>query len=176
MEQTKLKYRMKRSATGEKTYPVSLFKVVAMREAYWRKDEIILDNPVRVADFYNRVIATDERYTGDVETFSVIHLTSRRRCIGWQVLAHGTLDTILVHPREVFRGAIVANSAAIVCCHNHPSGEATPSEADIKVTRDLISASRILKIELLDHVIIGTPTEQRPTAYTSLRELGYFFA
>ena len=84
------------------------------------------------------------------------------------LVAHGTLDTILVHPREVFRAAITAGAAAVVLAHNHPSGEATPSEADIKVTRDLIRAGQLLKIDVVDHVIIGNG--QR----ASLRELGYF--
>jgi len=80
----------------------------------------------------------------------------------------GTLDTLLVHPREVFRAAIVASAAAIVLMHNHPSGEPQPSEADIKVTRDLIRAGQLLKVEVLDHVIVGNPT------HCSLRQLGYF--
>ena len=84
------------------------------------------------------------------------------------LVAHGILDTILVHPREVFRAAITAGAAAVVLAHNHPSGEATPSEADIKVTRDLIRAGQLLKIDVLDHVIIGNG--QR----VSLKELGYF--
>ena len=61
-------------------------------------------------------------------------------------------------------------AAAVVLMHNHPSGDATPSEADIKVTRDLIRAGQLLKIELLDHVIIGNPNR------CSLRELGYFYS
>ena len=72
------------------------------------------------------------------------------------------------HPREVFRVAIVACASAIVLMHNHPSGEPEPSEADIKVTRDLIRAGQLLKIEVTDHVIIGNPN------HCSLRELGYF--
>jgi DNA repair protein RadC len=78
------------------------------------------------------------------------------------------MDTILVHPREVFRAAIIAGAAAVVLMHNHPSGEAQPSEADIKVTRDLIRAGQLLKIEVLDHVIVGNPN------HCSLRELGYW--
>ena len=69
---------------------------------------------------------------------------------------------------------MVANAAAIVVMHCHPSGDATPSEADIKVTRDLIRAGQLLKVELLDHVIMGTATADRP-GHRSLRELGYFF-
>ena len=85
------------------------------------------------------------------------------------------LDTILVHPREVFRAAIAANAAGIILVHNHPSGDPTPSEADIKVTRDLIRAGQLLKIEVVDHVIIGRATASRAKDYASLRELGYFY-
>ena len=59
--------------------------------------------------------------------------------------------------------------------HNHPSGEATPSEADIKVTRDLIRAGQLLKIDVLDHIILGRATEEKPRYFVSLRELGYFY-
>jgi DNA repair protein RadC len=92
----------------------------------------------------------------------------RPRVRGHQFLTIGTLDTLLVHPREVFRLAIVAASAAIVLMHNPPSGDPTPSECDIKITRDLIRAGQLVKIEVLDHVIIGHPN------HSSLRELGYF--
>jgi len=78
------------------------------------------------------------------------------------------MDTILVHPREVFRLAVAASASAMVLAHNHPSGDPTPSEADVKVTRDLIRAGQILKIEVLDHIIIGNPN------HNSLRALGYF--
>ena len=99
------------------------------------------------------------------------------RLIGEPVkISDGTLDTILVHPREVFKPAISANAAAIVLTHNHPSGDPTPSEADIKVTRDLIRAGQLLKIEVLDHVILGRKTEDRQKEYVSLRELGYFYS
>jgi DNA repair protein RadC len=70
----------------------------------------------------------------------------------------------------VFRGAIIAAAACIVVIHNHPSGDPTPSEADIKVTRDLIRAGQLLKLELVDHVVIGNGK------HSSLRELGYFYA
>jgi DNA repair protein RadC len=110
------------------------------------------------------------------EVFQVLLLNVRRRLLGEPVkVSDGTLDTILVHPREVFRSAIVANAAAVVLVHNHPSGDPTPSEADIKVTRDLIRAGQLLKIEVLDHVILGRATQERPKDYVSLRELGYFF-
>jgi DNA repair protein RadC len=78
---------------------------------------------------------------------------------------------VLVHSREVFRAAILAAASAIVIMHNHPSGEPSPSEADIRVTRDLIRAGQLLKIDVLDHVIIGAAG-----LHCSLRELGYFYS
>jgi DNA repair protein RadC len=76
----------------------------------------------------------------------------------------------------VFRSAISAGAAAVILLHNHPSGDPTPSEADIKVTRDLIRAGQLLKIEVLDHIILGRATLERPKDYVSLRELGYFYS
>src|SRR5438067_7160937 len=139
------------------------------RESY--AESPLLDTADRVADMLreqNRV------YT--VENFQVVFLNTRRRLIGVQNISQGTLDTILVHPREVFASAISKKAAAIVLAHNHPSGDPTPSEADIKATRDLIRAGQLLKIEVLDHVIIGRATKERPRDYVSLRELGYFYA
>ena len=89
-------------------------------------------------------------------------------------ISQGTLDTLLVHPREVFKCAIAANAASLVLAHNHPSGDPSPSEADIKVTRDLIRAGQLLKIEVVDHIILGRATAGRAKDYSSLRELGYF--
>lgn len=74
-----------------------------------------------------------------------------------------------MHPREVFRLAIVTAASAVIVMHNHPSGESTPSEADIKVTGDLIRAGQLLKMELLDHVVIGNGN------FSFLRALGYFY-
>ncbi len=134
-----------------------------------RREAPVLDTPEVVA-----ALMREDARVRNVETFQILLLNTRRRLIDVVKIADGTLDTILVHPREVFKPAIAANAAAIVLLHNHPSGEATPSEADIKVTRDLIRAGQLLKIEVLDHVILGRATEERPKDYLSLRELGYF--
>jgi DNA repair protein RadC len=136
-----------------------------------RADSPVLDTPEAVAN----LMREDARLRNG-ETFQVLLLNTRRRLIGKPVkIADGTLDTILVHPREVFRPAIENNAAAAVLVHNHPSGDPTPSEADIKVTRDLIRAGQLLKIEVLDHVILGRATQERQKDYVSLRELGYFY-
>src|SRR5271156_6482606 len=106
---------------------------------------------------------------GNVEQVAVLLLNTRRKVKGHHIVSIGTMDTILVHPREVFRVAIVTAASALIVLHNHPSGESAPSEADIKVTRDLIRAGQLLKMELLDHVIVGNGN------FTSLRSLGFFF-
>ncbi len=131
----------------------------------------VLDNPDNVV-----ALLRAENLDRNVETLQVLMLNTRHRLIRVAKFICGTLDTLLVHPREVFKHAISDNAAAIVLAHNHPSGDPTPSEADIKVTRDLIRAGQFLKIEVLDHIIIGRATAERPKDYVSLRELGYFAA
>ena len=131
----------------------------------------LLDTPERVA-----ALLREELRLERVERLHALFLSTRRRLVGRQAIADGTLDTILVHPREVFKAAVVANAASIVLAHNHPSGDPTPSEADIKVTRDLIRVGQVLKIEVVDHVILGHRTDTRERDYVSLRELGYFYA
>jgi len=80
-----------------------------------------------------------------------------------------------VHPRDVFRHAVFANASAMVLAHNHPSGDPTPSKADITVTRDLVRAGQLLKIEVLDHIILGRRTDARPRDFVSMKELGYIY-
>jgi DNA repair protein RadC len=136
------------------------------------RESPLLDTPEAVAN----LMREDVRLR-NAEIFQVLLLNTRRRLIGEPIkISDGTLDTILVHPREVFKSAIAANAAAMVLVHNHPSGDPTPSEADIKVTRDLIRAGQLLKIEVLDHVILGRASDERARDYVSLRELGYFYA
>jgi DNA repair protein RadC len=135
------------------------------------RESAVLDTPERVVD-----LLREEARSYEVEHFQVVSVNTRRKLLRVDRVSQGTLDTILVHPREVFKPAIAANAAAVILAHNHPSGDPTPSEADIKVTRDLIRAGQLLKIDVLDHVIIGRLTEDRPKDFVSLRELGYFYA
>jgi DNA repair protein RadC len=147
------------------------FTLARKMAAELRTEAPLLETPDRVAELLREEV---RGYT--VEVFQVALLNTRRKLIRFERLSQGTLDTLLVHAREVFRSAILANAAAIIIAHNHPSGDPTPSEADIKVTRDLIRAGQLLKIEVLDHVIIGQATQQRPKDFVSLRELGYFYS
>jgi DNA repair protein RadC len=150
---------------------VAAFALARRMEQERREESPVLDNPATVVNFMretNRLL--------NVESFQVLLLNVRKKLIRSEEISQGLLDTILVHPREVFRAAIVANAAGVVLVHNHPSGDPAPSEADIKVTRDLIRAGQLLKIEVVDHVIIGRATPERQKDYVSLRELGYFYA
>jgi DNA repair protein RadC len=150
---------------------VAAFALARKMAGELRHEGLVLETPEAIVN----LLREDNRLR-QVETFQIILLNTRRRLIRVAEIADGTLDTILVHPREVFKAAIAANAAAVVLAHNHPSGDPTPSEADIKVTRDLIRAGQLLKIEVLDHVIIGRATAERPKDYASLRELGYFYS
>jgi DNA repair protein RadC len=150
---------------------VAAFALAKRMEEERREESPPLDNPATVVQFMR-----ETNRLRMVEEFQVLLLNVRKRLIRMEEISHGLLDMILVHPREVFRAAIAANAAAIVLVHNHPSGDPTPSEADIKVTRDLIRAGQLLKIEVVDHVIIGRATPERQKDYSSLKELGYFYA
>ena len=134
-----------------------------------QRESPVLDNPESVV-----ALLKDQNRLKNVETLQVLLLNTRRRLIRVDEVSDGTIDTLLVHAREVFRSAITANAHAVILAHNHPSGDPTPSEADIKVTRDLIRAGQLLKIDVLDHIIIGRATPDRAKEYSSLRELGYF--
>jgi hypothetical protein len=94
------------------------FKILTLRETVPPSALSNGDTPELIAEYYRKQIETDLRYTPEVETFQVIILSTRRKIQGHFLVSTGTLDTILVHPREVFRPAIVANAAAIVLVHN----------------------------------------------------------
>jgi DNA repair protein RadC len=91
----------------------------------------------------------------DRENFVVLVLDARRKCVGKQIVSVGTLSASLVHPREVFKPAIMLNAAGIVVAHNHPSGDPTPSAEDRDATRRLQKAGELLGIPVMDHVIVA---------------------
>lgn len=101
------------------------------------------------------------------EHFIGVFLNSKNRLIHKEVISIGTLNSAIVHPREVFNAAIRHCSASLICVHNHPSGDPTPSQEDIQITKRLVEAGNIIGIDVLDHVIIG---ENR---YYSLKEHGH---
>ena len=89
------------------------------------------------------------------EVFAILCLTTKHRVIAYHEVSRGSLDMTIVHPREVFKAALLANASAIILCHNPPSGDPSPSVDDCVLTRRLRSAGEILGIDVLDHVVIG---------------------
>lgn len=156
-----------------KTYRLNTtkhYRLTAMHEWPMLDQLQLMDDDHKAASFFREYVIPSPDFSHEVESLYVFCLNVRRRCTGFFKVASGTQDTLLVHPREVFRGAIIANAYGIVICHNHPSGDSTPSESDVKITRDLIKAGQVLKLEVIDHVVIGNP------GHASLRNLGYFYS
>lgn len=102
------------------------------------------------------------------EHFVCLYLNTKNQVIHKQTIFIGSLNSSIVHPREVFREALRRSAASIICLHNHPSGDPTPSREDIEVTKRLSECGKLIGIEVLDHIIIG---DKR---YVSLKEKGYF--
>ena len=106
------------------------------------------------------------------EHFQVITLDTKNKKIDRHLIGLGTLNSTLVHPREVFRIGITDAAAAMILVHNHPSGDPTPSAEDIKITKQLVGAGEVMGIKILDHVIIGRKRKETDQAFLSLRECG----
>jgi len=111
------------------------------------------------------LVMEDLRYLQQ-EHFVVLFLNTKNRVIAKETLSVGSLNAAIVHPREVFRSAIRRSAASVICVHNHPSGDPTPSTEDLQLTNRLSEAGQIIGIELLDHIIIG---DRR---FISLKERG----
>jgi DNA repair protein RadC len=146
------------------------YKVMPLRECPTPQSIQLCETPDQAAEYWKLHIATHPHFNPECECFAVLLLNVRKRIKGHQLVSIGTQDTILVHPREVFRLAVTTAAHSIILMHNHPSGESQPSDADVKVTRDLIRAGQVLKIEVLDHIVMGAGNR------SSLRELGWFYA
>lgn len=106
--------------------------------------------PEDIADIFRQVFKNRDR-----ELFTMLALDTKHRVIGANVVSQGALDVNIVHPREVFKTAILLNASCIIVCHNHPSGNITPSREDLETTKRLIKAGALLGIPVLDHLIVG---------------------
>jgi len=144
-------------------YSIPGFRISLVREPGVKLAERPL---VRMPELAARVFA---EYIGDAdrETFVVALLTVRHRILGLHTVSVGTLTSSLVHPRGVFKPAILSGSAALVLGHNHPSGDPEPSAEDLALTRRLASAGQLIGIEVLDHLVIGEAGR-----FVSLRQRG----
>lgn len=100
------------------------------------------------------------------EVFGILILNTKNKIVAVHEISRGTLNSSMVHPREVFKPAVLHNAAAIICFHNHPSGDPEPSKEDIESNNRLVEAGKIMGIEMLDHIIVGDGR------YISLKERG----
>lgn len=89
------------------------------------------------------------------EHFVALHLNAKHNVTGYHVVSHGTVSASLVHPREVFKAAVLSNSYCIVVAHNHPAGSTEPSHEDLDTTSQLVAAGRLLGITVIDHLIVS---------------------
>jgi DNA repair protein RadC len=114
----------------------------------------------------------DEMRLLDHESLRVVCLNTKHKVLAVEEITRGILNESLFHPREAFRPALARQAHAVILVHNHPSGDPRPSEADRQVTRQMKQAGELLRIELLDHVILGAPRDGDDRAYFSFKDGG----
>ena len=143
---------------------VSFEKVVLVKEKVGR-----YELPKRIGcpeDVYRAITVITSVEEEAQEVFGILILNTKHKIVAVHEISRGTLNASIVHPREVFKPAILHNAAAIICFHNHPSGDPKPSKEDIEITKRLVEAGKILGIEVLDHIIVSDE------GYTSLKGRG----
>ena len=143
---------------------VSFERVVLVKEKVTKYE---LPRKIGCPEDVYRAITVITSVEGEAqEVFGVLILNTKLKIVAVHEISRGTLDASMVHPREVFKPAVLHNAAAIICFHNHPSGDPEPSKKDIEITKRLVEAGKIMGIEITDHIIVG---DER---YTSLKERG----
>lgn len=135
-----------------------------VRESSYLYEKKTIRSPQDAYDIATDVLGLMKRPEEELWVFS---LNTKNDVTGMLMVSRGSLSSSIVHPREVFKGALLNNAASIIAIHQHPSGNATPSREDIEVTKRLTEAGKILGVELLDHIVIGEGE------YVSLKEKGY---
>ncbi len=131
----------------------------------------VINDLAGIAEVFGAVLNTESEVDRDKEHFWIVGLNTRNNIKYIELVSLGTLNASLVHPREVYRMAIMKASSSIIIVHNHPSGDPEPSEEDGKITARLANAGNIIGIQLLDHVVIGVP-QQNGIEFKSFKELG----
>ena len=143
---------------------VSFERVVLVREKVGRYE---LPKAIRSPEDAYKAITTLTNVQEEAqEVFGILILNTKNKVVAVHEVSRGTLNSSMVHPREIFKPAVLHNAAGIICFHNHPSGDTVPSKEDIEVTERLVAAGEILGIIVMDHIIVGDDE------YISLRDLG----
>ena len=139
---------------------------IGKRLARSREDRPVLDSPDKIYDVFGQEFLTFRR-----ESLRVVLLDTKLRLMLVEEVSSGSINECVAHPREIFRPAIVHSAYAVVVIHNHPSGDPQPSAADRRLTASLREAAALLQINLIDHMIMGSPDGGR-LAYFSFRDAG----
>jgi DNA repair protein RadC len=132
---------------------VSVYRVCLVKDATVSFGQAFVNNSHQAHALIQNLILT--RGTPDREQFVVALLNAKNKIIGLNIVSVGILSSTLVHPREVLKPAILANSSAMILCHNHPSNDLSPSTDDLEVTRKIIKAADIVGIQVHEHLIIN---------------------
>lgn len=119
------------------------------RRLFGKSKEVYIKTPEDVFKYLADMRKLDKEY------FRGLYLDVKNRLLRDEIITIGTLTTSIIHPREIFQPAIKYSAVGLILAHNHPSGDPTPSEDDIKITQQIIEASKIMDIDVIDHVIIG---------------------
>ena len=143
---------------------VSFERVVLVREKVGRYE---LPKAIRSPEDAYKAITTLTNVQEEAqEVFGILILNTKNKVVAVHEVSRGTLNNSMVHPREIFKPAVLHNAAGIICFHNHPSGDTEPSKEDIEITERLVGAGAIMGIVVMDHIIVGDDE------YTSLRDIG----
>jgi DNA repair protein RadC len=135
---------------AQRLLQIPLYRIEMVREGGFPVERKRVGSPQDVFEALHGFLERMDR-----EYFLTLMLNTKNTVVGANITSIGTLNSSLVHPREVFKAAILANSAAVILVHFHPSGDPQPSPEDIEITGRLVEAGKVLGIEVLDHVIIG---------------------
>lgn len=147
-----------------KDYPskrINIVSVKLVRESSFLYDKRRITSPTDAYELGKGFLEESDR-----EQLLVCCLDTKNQPLAISVVSIGSLNSSIVHPREIFKAAILCNSAGIILFHNHPSGDPTPSEEDIKATERIKECGKLIGIDLLDHIIVGNNT------YCSLKYKG----
>ena len=140
---------------------INFYSLKMVKEGSTLYETAVIKSPVEVYQAAKQLLALHEE---PEEHFCIFCLNNKNKIVGVHTISIGSLNTSIVHPREVFKAAMLNNASGIICLHNHPSGDPEPSREDIETTKRLVEAGEIMGIKVLDHVIIG---EQ---GYLSMKE------
>lgn len=142
---------------------INFYSLKLVKEDSGLYDVPTINTPASVYRVAKQVLMLHEE---PEEHFCILCLNTKNKIVGVHTISVGSLNASIVHPREVFKAAMLNNAAAIICLHNHPSGDPTPSREDVETTQRLKEAGSILGIKVLDHIIVGEDE------YVSLTEKG----